>query len=350
MKFLFTFFLFASMMFAQLTVSPRTMSATTGRVLTNPIKLVGTATLQNSTVNPFYFVTDVEEPYDNFTLVQYSGYPTLGLNQTIWVYIDTATFPDGNHEFDVRFRSILDPHNVLVLTVNISLNDVDPNLQFVPTNSLIGPHIAIGDVWNTRLVLSNPHNETSRFRMNFFDSEGNPMNVGLNSLYIDNPRTSSYSTFMFPGTSMIVDVLPVKEGLQVGSVLFELIEGDVPMVNVEFDNGVDVASVQADKPISDNIVLQYNNEFPYATGVAIANSLNKEQIVSLDFFDSYGMNYLSEKIVIPAKGKTSFMLTDYPETFNRVGVLKITSAYTVLSAFGLIFDVENNTFYVTAKQ
>jgi len=350
MRFLITFFLFATMLVAQPTVTPHTLDATFGRILNNPIQLVGTATLQNTNSGTFYFLVDVEEPYDRFTLVQYSGYPTLQLNQTIWVYINTATFPGGEHEFDIRLRSISDPDNLVTLTVNIELNDSDPTLQFAPANSVVAPHIALGEGWKTRLVLSNPHDVTSTFRMKFFDARGIPMNVGLSSLYIDNPRTSSLTTFMFPGTSMIVDVSPVNEGLQVASVLFELIEGDVPLVNVEFDNGIDVASVQAEKPVSDDVVIQYNNEFPYATGVAISNSLNKEQIVNLDFYDPYGMVYLNKRVIIPGKGKTSFMLTDFPETFDRVGFVRITSAYPVLNAFGLVFNVEKNTFYVTAAQ
>lgn len=348
MKFLITFALFSSMLFAQPTLSPESMEWTIGRVINNPIQLVGSAAIQGASVDEtFYFTVNIEKPYDKYTFVQYSGYPTLSRLTSLSVYIDTLSFPNGIHDFNIELTSIFDPSIKAALTVHVELL---PGLEykFAEPNSIVAPHIAIGDVWNTRLVLTNPTVDTSSFEMKFYDSDGEAMNVGLSLPDSDVPETSSYLTSIDPGASTTIAVLPLTEDLQVGSVLFELVDGNSPVVNVEFDNGVDVASVQAQEPFNDNIVIQYNNKFPYATGVAIANSLNEHVHVTLTFYDEFGVNYLTKIVPINANGKSSFMLTDYVETNNRGGFVNLTSDQPTISAFGLVFDVQKNNFYVTA--
>lgn len=337
---------FAIFLGAQPIVIPSEIEASFGRNPVLPVALVDTATIAVTDPNysPFYFNVEIEEPYNNYVIVQYSGIPTVGISQTVWVYVNTMTFPAGEHTFDVKFVGLGSPATTATLQATVTIEVNDPNIVFPGSDVVIVPHLANGDGWFSDLVISNLSNEYAAYFVEFFDSDGEPWRVNANGRLV-----RSYTVSLFPNNTYRLWLSPAPGSTSaVGSARVTPIEGPTALVTTIFQNDADVAAIQNLPATGSAFVMQYDNQSPTATGVAISNSLSISQTVTLTFFDERGYMYLVDQVEVAANGQTAFMLTDYPETTGKFGIVKISTFYPTLSTFGLVFDTVDLTFYATA--
>ena len=97
------------------------------------------------------------------------------------------------------------------------------------------------------------------------------------------------------------------------------------------------AGLQATAVTSGLLTLFYDNTGGRVTGVAVLNSLNYPQNLTITYYDDGGDVLDTQQLTLPAKGQTSFVATT-TKIANRMGVFTVSAPIPALTGFSLRFN------------
>jgi len=239
-------------------------------------------------------------------------------------------------------------------SIAVNLDMIDSRLSQLPALSLRTiPHIAVGGGWKTTLRFVNPGDQIAIYRVSFLSTGGQPLPVFANGVY-----GAETAVTIFPkGVSLVsvtgplvgnaivtghAEVMPQINGTGVGfNVAYEF-----PTLRGET---LEAATPGAD-PHTDTLNLLYDLRFGNATGVALSNAMNYPQTVDLVFYDDLGRALQVSRIVLPAKGQTSFTVDKNanPLLAERFGVLVVKGQFKALSGLSLKFSTSGGFIPLTS--
>ncbi len=205
--------------------------------------------------------------------------------------------------------------------------------------------LASGAPWTTTITLMNTGTAPALAVLNFYDNNGNPLQLPLTfPQFPQTPgsqtTTSTFSTTLNTDSELVV-VTGGTQSTQVGWAQL-LTNGSV--------NGFAVFSQALGSTLQDAVVpLENRNPVAFvlsfdnignATGVALANIATQSTSISLVIRDDTGTVLLTTSITLPAQGHTSFVLaTSYPVTAQHRGTVEFdTPATGQINVLGLRFN------------
>jgi sugar lactone lactonase YvrE len=204
--------------------------------------------------------------------------------------------------------------------------------------------LASGGLWNTTITLVNTGATSAEMVLNFFDDNGNPLQLPL----------------IFPQTSVTAPLLAstLDQTIAAGAELVIQTAGTSGQATVEgwgqlLTNGniggsavfafttstvTQEAVVPLETTSASAFVLPFNYTGGYATGVALANLSNQAVSVPVVLRDATGASLGTvASIPLAAHAHTSFMLaTNYPAVAGKYGAMELdTPAGAQISALGI---------------
>jgi hypothetical protein len=223
-------------------------------------------------------------------------------------------------------------------TVILTLTVADlRTLTIPPPTTRIVPHLASGFGWRTIIQFTNPSNLSSVVEADFFNPSGTPTAFRLRD-----GRFSSSTEDVIPGygtKSIVLEDLFNKDTLT-GSVEIKPLLNNPVGVTIMYettDAAAHIAALQATPVNTGNLTLFYDNTGGRVTGVALLNSLNYPQTLTITYYDDGGDVLSTQMVNLPAKGQTSFVVTD-PNVANRMGVFTVSAPIPALTGFTLRFN------------
>jgi hypothetical protein len=267
--------------------------------------------------------------YPSFNVLQ----PGQTDNVTITVNVDA--FAIGQYGVPIF---VTDLNSNLTVTVSLTLTVTDlRSLSIPPPTTRTVPHIASGAGWRTIVQFTNPSNLPSVVEMNLFAPNGVPT-----SLRLRDGRFSSVIEEVIPGygtTSIVFEDVFTKETLTGSAEIKPLLNNPVGVTIIyeTTDANAHEAGLQATAVTSGLLTLFYDNTGGRVTGVALLNSLNYPQNLTITYYDDGGSVLDTQIVTLAAKGQTSFVATT-PKIANRVGVFTVSAPIPALTGFALRFN------------
>jgi len=209
-----------------------------------------------------------------------------------------------------------------------------------------------GNQWTTTFTLLNTGTGEAQVSLNFFDGNGNPLQLPLTFPQgAPNQTTASYSNSMAAGAGLVIQTAGLSNPLSVGWAEL-LSNGQVSGFAVFTDTVSSTQQQQAVAPLaSQNLpayLLWYDNTNGFSTGVALANASAQPANVAVVLRDSNGVLLSTQTISMPAMGHISLSLaqpstwpanTTFAATQNARGTLEIdTPANGLVSVLALAFN------------
>jgi len=290
--------------------------------------------------NPFTFSAN------NVSFGQTSLYGFLqpGESVNVFVGVNIDTLQIGTMSIPIVVQDTL---TNTALSTNLSLSVIDDRqYQFPSADTRVVPHIASGYGWRTLLQFTNPNNTPSVLDIKFYGSNGLPTAFRLrDGRYSANISeiVNGYGTV----TLVIEDVL--NKDTLVGSAEIKPILNQPVGVTIIYettDAAAHEAALPANAVTTDTINLAYDNTNGRVTGLALLNSLNYPEPVTITYYDDGGVLLSTTTITLPAKGQTAFVIND-PAIKNRTGMIRAVMPFKALSGFALRFDKDFQFIPVT---
>lgn len=222
----------------------------------------------------------------------------------------------------------------VILTVTIA--DLR-SLTIPPPTTRTVPHLASGAGWRTTVQFTNPSNLPSVVEMDLFAPNGVPAAFRLRD-----GRYSSVVEEVIPGygTTSIVFEDYITTSTFTGSAEIKPLLNNPVGVTIIYettDASAHEAGLQATAVTSGLLTLFYDNTGGRVTGVALLNSLNYPQNLTITYYDDGGSVLDTQQLTLAAKGQTSFVATT-PKIANRVGVFTVSAPIPSLTGFALRFN------------
>lgn len=254
-------------------------------------------------------------------------------NVTITVNVDS--FAIGQFGIPIF---VTDLNSNLTVTINLTLTVADlRNLSIPPPTTRTVPHLASGAGWRTTVQFTNPSNLPSVVEMDLFAPNGVPAAFRLRD-----GRYSSVVEEVIPGygTTSIVFEDYITTSTFTGSAEIKPLLNNPVGVTIIYettDASAHEAGLQATAVTSGLLTLFYDNTGGRVTGVALLNSLNYPQNLTITYYDDGGSVLDTQQLTLAAKGQTSFVATT-PKIANRVGVFTVSAPIPSLTGFALRFN------------
>ena len=265
-----------------------------------------------------------------------------GQSAVVTAYVDVAGFPVGTYNIPI---SILDYYSNYVQSVNLNLTVIDDRTySFLPPTTKVVPHIATGAGWTTTLNYVNQSTSPSAIETRFYATDGTPR-----AFRLADGRITSVADVLVPahGSTSITIADPTNQYTVTGSAEITPVLGASPVgvsiiyTTVPTDPKVtpNVASLPAGPSNTNTLTLFYDATNGNKAGLALLNSLNYPQPVTLQFYDSGGTPVATTSLVLGAKAQSAFVVSDQiPAIQGLSGVVVATTPYNALSGFVLRFD------------
>jgi hypothetical protein len=233
---------------------------------------------------------------------------------------------------------ITDLNSDLTTTVILTVTVADlRSLTIPPLTTRTVPHIATGVGWNTTLQFTNPSNLPSVVQVTFYSPAGVPTAFRLRD-----GRYSATIEEVVPGygtISVVLEDFTTTATLTGSAEIVPLLNNPVGVTIIyqTADAAAHEAGLQATAVTSGLLTLFYDNTGGRVTGVALLNSLNYPQNLTITYYDDGGTVLDTQQLTLPAKGQTSFVATT-PKIANRVGVFTVSAPIPALTGFALRFN------------
>lgn len=297
--------------------------------------------------NPFFYSVFV--PVDYASVITYSpmvGYLPPGTTGEVRMAVNAQSLNVGSYNIPVSF--VQNSPNVIV-GFGLTLNVTDSRTYVLPgaTDRQI-PHIAAGDNWKTRVRLINTSMSTSVSEIRFYNAAGQAENFAVNGVL-----TNYLPGVAIPARGSVELTLDNPSGLKVGTATVRPLIGDVPGINVVYQNSSPgfESAVEVKQPNKSAMTIAFNNVGRNSTGIAISNALNFNQELTFEFFDELGQSMVPTgatvaKVRVPQNGQyIATVSTVWPFTAGKTGSVRITGTQPALYGFGLQFDLDKGVFY-----
>ena len=255
-----------------------------------------------------------------------------GTADAIAVKVNVDAFVIGQYSLQVF---VLDLNTNTSQTAVITLTVADlRTLTIPPATTRTVPHLATGAGWITTLQFTNPSNLPSAIEIDFYSPAGVPTPFRLRD-----GRYAAVAEEIIPGygtTSIVLEDTFAKGTLTGTAEIKPLLNNPVgtTIIYQTTDNGTYETGIQATAVTSGLLTLFYDNTNGRSTGVAVLNSLNFPQVLTITYYDDGGDILDTQTLTLPAKGQTSFMASN-PKIANRMGVFTVSAPIPTLTGFAL---------------
>ena len=337
MKFILSLIFAVSFAFAQPTVSPSLVNVTFDLAKDSLVSLPD-VTISNPTGTAFVYNTVVNTNQSNVLIWPVQSVIPPGTNQVVRLSVVASNLPVGNYNIPVTFVQI--PNNVS-FSVGINLSVIDSRTFTASTDPTI-PHIASGEGWTTTVKLANTSNWISLVTLKFYDP------LGVNAPFFVNGNYVTEHSVVVPGNGVVDVVMSDPISLKTGSLDIKTVYGTGVSASATYSNTIFEATIPSSIPNRDSFSMVFDNVSRKSTGLALVNYLNYQQEIVFVFYDNMGVQFYTDKIVLPAKGQAALTLdVAFPNTKGKNGTVKIQTTRPALTGFGLKFNLEKNYFTTT---
>jgi len=224
----------------------------------------------------------------------------------------------------IRRAPVLLVWAILVLAAQFGgAEDAKSNLTVFQEDAVM-PHLAEGGGWTTTITLVNLDGTDAPFELSFFDNHGQGLTLPIEG--VGNQSVVS-GTIPFRGTVTLQTAgtsAPLKEGW--GFVASSQLIGGMAVFSFHRSGLPDFESVVPFTSYLDLLqVLAFDHRDGFQTGVAMANVLQSQITVRMQFVEENGVSLFSDTVNLPAGGHTSFLLSGrYPQLEGRRGTIQFT--------------------------
>ncbi|MBS1823702.1 MAG: hypothetical protein JST93_00145 [Acidobacteria bacterium] len=212
-----------------------------------------------------------------------------------------------------------------------------------PTD-LAFPHLAVGDRWETILVIVNMSARPVSFSQNFWTTTGAPLEVTFRSIPDGRlTTTSSARGTLQPGSSFNILLFDSGPPLKTGwsSIDYATTSdrlGGFAIFRQISTGGVFEALVPLSSVDDFRFFMPFDNLEGFVTSMAILNPGAAATEARLTFRNTAGTVLASRTVRLPGGNQTAFAITDtFPETRGQAGVLLVEGSSSFLSGLGFRF-------------
>ncbi|MCU1336338.1 MAG: hypothetical protein JWO19_1919 [Bryobacterales bacterium] len=245
------------------------------------------------------------------------------------------------------FVNAVEPQENRIQGARLEPATITPKSAFVGTTDQVFPHIAMGNSWETVIVILNMSNSVMNFTMRFYAEDGSPMAVTFKDYPQSNITTTTAAAGQLPpGTSFNFALFSVTPDLRVGWATLQydsslgrlggyaIFRQSVPG-RPTFESLVPLSAFDDYK-----FYLPFDNIQGFITAIALVNpASNVSSRITITATDLNG-NFIDRIFInLPPNGHLAFALTDrMPALSNRLGTLYVESDSNRLSAMGIRFN------------
>jgi hypothetical protein len=351
MKFLSTMILCAASLMAREvdvptlpSLNPAAQTVTYDKATDNVV-LLPPVNITSKPTSPFFYFLQVPSEYAGvISANQLLGVLGAGRTGAVQLSVNASTLAVGVYHITLNFAQSPDVLNYdLTLTVTNSREYVLPG-----ANDRLLPHIAAGADWVTKVRLVNTSQSEEISEIRFYEASGLSTNFTVNGF-----STSYLPAVRVPANGYVDLTLTNPAGLKVGTATIKSIIGSAPGVNAIYRNSTlkSESAVEIKPSTQTGFNIVFDNMGRNSTGVAVANALNYDQEVTLEFYDANGVKITAPdsapvRVRVPANGQVIFISDQaYPITAGKNGVIRVLGTQPALSGFGLLFNMETGVFY-----
>jgi hypothetical protein len=301
----------------------------------------------NGNINTAMFsftITNADGSYNGSQgLVLGSGGPT-----SVYLNVNVALLPATSGQPLGIPMYVTDASSGLTSAIFFYITNVDGRTYVYPASNVRAlPHVASGVGWQTIVEFTNQNSSNTQVRVDFSDQSGNPLALHL----ADGRQASSiYEDINAHGNASITIADSAATSTIIATALVTPTIG-FPVGVTEIFNTTNVphsAGVAAQLINTDSLTFFYDTTNGNAIGLALLNSLNYAEPLTLTYYDQFG-NQLAQTTetlcagcqiartltaaVVPAiQGKTGTITASFPAGF---------SAMT-----GIAFRFDSNFFFI----
>ncbi len=213
---------------------------------------------------------------------------------------------------------------------------VPVTLQICP-NDLAIPQVADGNGWKTVITLVNTDSVPAPFTVKFWQQDGTPLVLPLAGI----GSVSEYSDTIPLGGTRTLQTLGLSPTTSQGwaELAAQGAVGGTAIFRRESPDSSSEAVVTFAPSLGSGFLLPFDNLNSYQTGLAVVNTGESQSSISLSFHDENGDVITSDSISLSPHGSKAFVLQiNYPQLFNRRGIVVCSSTGSSLSAVGLRFS------------
>jgi len=194
--------------------------------------------------------------------------------------------------------------------------------------SQVAPHIASGGGWETIVNLLNPAATPAQVHLRLFGDDGSPLALPLSSTDGTIQTTASALDPAMAERSELVlrSAGPVNLASQNGSIEMSS-DGSVSgFIIFRWTITGQEVLVPLQAANAQSYTLPFDNTGGLVTGLAISNSASQSVNVTVTILDQNGSQIVSGVVQLPARGHSSFVLTDrFPSTANHYGTIALAA-------------------------
>jgi putative Ig domain-containing protein len=216
-----------------------------------------------------------------------------------------------------------------------------PALANVGTNGGAVAHIAIANGWKTSFVLVNTGVSAAQVHLDFFDDDGNPLNLPLSSPQVGggaSTTASSVDRAIAAGATLVIESTgPDSNPLQTGSAQLTTDGNTSGFAIFRYAPTGQEAVVPFESRNANSYLLAFDNTGGIATGVGVSSRSLQAVSVPVVIRDDSGAQIGTGAIPLPANGHSAFVLgSQFPVTEGKRGTVEFaTPAGGQISVVGI---------------
>lgn len=351
-------------------LSPTTVTATVDKYSTTPIVQIPTpitVTLAqgittnrifavtvppfvdiNGKINSSMFTFTINDGFNNYNGNTAIVYP--GGTSKVYLNVDvtklSATLPEQPLAVPVIVQDL---STGLSQSVLVSLGIIDGRVYVQPLpGARIMPHFAVGNNWRTSFTFTNQNDTNTQLRVEFKDPNGNPIVLRLKDgrvnsiIYVD--------VFARGLTSITLDETFSPNTILQGTVLVTPTIGFPVGVLATFDELVTkhTVGVPAQVVNTDTLTFPFDATGKNAVGLALSNSLNYAQPLTLTFYDEYGnlLKTTTESLCPGCQIARTLNAAVAPEIQGKRGSIRAAFPPGFKTLNGIAFKFDENFFFI----
>ncbi|WP_321474005.1 hypothetical protein [uncultured Paludibaculum sp.] len=218
---------------------------------------------------------------------------------------------------------------------------------FFGSTDMVFPHLATGGGWATTLVLVNMSATAVTFTQGFYDTNGQPLTLSLQSVPSgDQLTTSSIQGTIPPGASFNIKVLDQGTGLKTGwsVIAYDSTNARLGGYAIFRQSITNTPDFEALVPLSayDDYVfmMPYDNMNGFVTSMALVNpATNTSNQVFVTILDIDGNNIGTDTISLAPGQQLAFAIPDrFAVTQGKIGSILFECSTNRLAGLGFRFN------------
>lgn len=282
----------------------------------------------------------------------YTGSQSLvepGLTTSVYLNVNVALLPATTANQPLGIPMFLtDASTGLTESVFFYIANIDGRTYVAPvSNQRALPHIASGVGWQTIVEFTNQNSTNTQLRVDFSDQNGNPLALRLADGRVE---TTIYEDINAHGNASITIADPTAPGTIIATALITPVIG-YPVGITEIFNTTNVphsAGVAAQIVNSDTLTFFYDTTNGNAIGLALLNSLNYAQPLTLTYYDQYGnqLAQTTENLCAGCQIARTLDANTVPAIQGKTGTITASFPAGFTDMTGIAFRFDSNFFFI----